>query len=122
MYVESGHLAADRGAVSIAGPMQILVAVAALERLHSGHPKVIRISAEDVDSLTEPKLDFESVCVEHEDLEWGKGEVGGKQEDGTAMGMAYDDEAHDACRRAPHQIQAAVAQDDAIFTIDGTGG
>ena len=61
-----------------------------------------------MDSLTEPKLDFESVCVEHEDLEWGKGEVGGKQEDGTAMGMAYDDEAHDTCRRAPHQIQAAV--------------
>jgi hypothetical protein len=40
MDVDGGHLAADRGAVSIAGPMYILVAVAALERLHSGHPEV----------------------------------------------------------------------------------
>jgi hypothetical protein len=34
------------------------------------------------------------------------------QEDGAAMGMAYDDEARDTCPRAPDQIQATVAQDE----------
>jgi hypothetical protein len=69
--------------------MWILVAVAALERLHSAHPKMVGIGAEDMHGLTEPELDSESIAVEHEDFEWGKSEVGGKQEDGAALGMAY---------------------------------
>ena len=82
---------------------------------------MVGISAEDVNRLTEPELDFESVPVQHKDLEWGQSEVGGKQEDGAAMGMAYDDEAHDTCRRAPDQIQATVAQGHVVFPIDRTG-
>src|ERR1035441_5918943 len=36
--------------------------------------------------------------------------------------MAYDDEAHQTCRRAPDQIQATIAQSDVVFAIDGAGG
>jgi len=66
--------------------------------------------------LTEPELDFESVSIEHEDLEWGKvrsvesrkmyrdaGVPSDRSSSLGGMGMAYDDEAHDTCRRAPHQ-------------------
>jgi hypothetical protein len=83
---------------------------------------MVGIGAEDVNGVTEPELDPESITIKHEDLKWGKGEVGGKQEDGTAIGMAYDDEAHHTCRRTPDQIQATVAQGDIVFAIDGTGG
>lgn len=51
---------------------------------------MVGIGAEDVNGVTESEFDSESITVEHEDLDWGKGEVGGKQEDDTAMGMAYD--------------------------------
>ena len=122
MGVECGHLAADCGAVSVAGPVEVLIAVTALERHHSAHPKVVGISAEDVHGLTEPELDSESITVEHEDLEWSKSKVGGKQEDGAAIRMAYDDEAHQTRRRAPDQIKATIAQGDVVFPIDGAGG
>ena len=74
-----------------------------------------------MNGVTEAELDSESISLEHEDLEWGKGEVGGKQEDGAAMGMANDDEAHQTCRWAPDQIQATVAQSDVVFPLNGTG-
>ena len=83
---------------------------------------MVSIGAEDMYGLTEPELDPESITIKHEDFEWDKGEVGGKQEDGTSMGMAYDDEAHQTRRRAPDQIQATVAQSDVVFAIDGAGG
>jgi len=106
MDMESGHLAADCGAVSVAGPVEVLIAVTALERLHSAHPKVVGISAEDVHGLTKPEFDSESISIEHEDFQWGKGEVCGKQEDGAAIRVAYDDEAHQTRRRTPDQIKA----------------
>ena len=121
MDVERTQLASDRGAVGIAGPVQVLVAVAALQWLHSAHPEVVGIGTQDVNGLTEPEFDSESVTVEHEDLEWGKCGVGGKQEDGAAMGMAHDHEAHDTCRRAPDQIQGTVAQGHVVFAVDGAG-
>jgi hypothetical protein len=64
----------------------------ALERFHSAHPKVVGICAQDVNSLTEPELDSESVTVDQEDVEWSECEILGKQEDSAAMGMAYDHE------------------------------
>ena len=94
MDVEGSHIAADGGVVTLAGAMEILVAVAAPERFHTAHPELVCIGAEDVNPPTEPELDFESVSIEHNDLEWGQDEVGGKQEDGAALRMAYDDEAN----------------------------
>jgi len=83
---------------------------------------MVGIRAEDVHGLTEPELDSESITIEHEDLEWVEGEVGGKQEDCAAQRMAYDDESHQTRCRAPDQIQATVAQSEVVLAIDGTGG
>jgi len=122
MDVEGGHLAADCGAIRVAGAMEILVAVATLEWLHSAHPEMVGIGAENVHGFAEPEFDSESITVKHEDFERSKGEVCGKQEDGAALGMAYDDEAHQTRRRAPDQIRATIAQGHVVFPIDGAGG
>ena len=51
----------------------------------------------------------------------GEGEIGGKQEDGTALRMAYDHEAHDARGRTPDHVQATIAQSDVVFPVDRAG-
>src|SRR5665213_1376878 len=95
--------------LGIAGAVQILVAITATQGFHPAHPEVIGIGAQDMNGLTKSQFDPEAVAVEQEYFERIEGEVCGKQENGAAMGMAYDHEADDARGRTPDQIQATIA-------------
>ena len=119
--MEGVDLGFDRGSIVVGCPVQILIAMASTEGLHSGHPEVVGVCPQDVDSLTETKFDSESVCVKDQDLQGFKGEVGGQKEDGAAQGMAYDHEPDHARSGPPDQIQAPVAQRDVVFPVNGAG-
>jgi hypothetical protein len=121
VQVKGVHLAVERGAVCITGTVQILVAIAPAERLHSAHPEMIGVGTQDVNGLTKSQFDPESIAVEHEDLEGREGEVGAEEKDRAAQGMTYDHETHDATGRTPDQIQTTVAQSYVVFTVDGAG-
>src|SRR5258708_30803631 len=108
-------LAANCSAVVIDGAVQILVAIAPAQRLHSAHPKMIGVGAQDMDSLTESQFDLEPVAIKQKYFEGSKGEVGGKEEDGTAMGMADDHETDETRSRTPEQIHRAGPERDVAF-------
>src|ERR1035437_726375 len=109
VVVKGGHLAAGGGPIGNAGGGGVTVGITATHRFHPAHPEVIGIGAQDMNGLTKSQFDPEAVAVEQEYFERIEGEVCGKQENGAAMGMAYDHEADDARCRTPDQIQATIA-------------
>jgi hypothetical protein len=87
--------------------MQILLAAAAVHRLHAGHPEVIGVGAQDMNGLAKAELDLEAVAIELQHLQRLEGKVRAEQEDGSACWVVNDDEAHDAGHGSPHEVQGA---------------
>ena len=116
-----GQFASNRGAVGIAGAVQVLIAIAPPQGLHALHPEVIAVGTEDMHGLAKAHLNPESVAVELKYFEGGEGEVRGEQKDRAAIRMANDDEADESANRSPHEVQTVVAQRHIAFAIDGTG-
>ena len=76
MDVISVELTSYLGAVAIRCPVQILIATATSDRLHVGHPEMIGMSPQDVDSLFESDLNFETESIKLQDLHGFECEVG----------------------------------------------
>ena len=119
--VVGGQLAANGGPVFVRGVVEVLLAVAPTQRLHGAHPEVVPVRSNDMDGLAEAQLDLEAVSVELNDLQRLQGEVRGEEKDGSPHRMVNEDEAHDAARRSPEQVQATVAQGHVLIPVDGTG-
>src|SRR5678815_3338961 len=98
--------------------MEVLVASAAANRLHVGHPEVIGVGAQDMNGLAKAEFDLESIPVELQDLQWLERKVRAEQEDGSARRMVNDHEAHDAGHGSPKEVQGAIAYEHAILAID----
>jgi hypothetical protein len=86
--VTGEHLAADQVSVALGLHVEVLVAGAAWDGSHELHPEVVGVAAEGVKGLTEADLDFETVAVEGDDLEWIEGGVGAEEDDASAGGVA----------------------------------
>jgi hypothetical protein len=108
MQVKGPHLSDGCGAICVAGPVQMLVAIATAQGLHSPHPEMVSVGTQHMHGLAESQLDSEPVAVQLEYLQRREGEVGRQQEDGAALGMADDHETHHAGGGTPDQVQTAV--------------
>src|SRR5580692_6325451 len=60
--------------------MQMLIAVAVMQRGHIHHPEMIREGSDQVDRLLEAVLDLEAQAVKINDVGSGQGKIGGHQQ------------------------------------------
>src|SRR5580692_6469618 len=88
--------------------MQMLIAVAVMQRGHIHHPEMIREGSDQVDRLLEAVLDLEAQAVKINDVGSGQGKIGGHQQ-ARAPGRVNDgDEADKSSGRTQHDIALAV--------------
>ena len=102
--------------------VDFLAFVVVAYRRHRLHPKVIGVSADDVQRLAKTDFDFESIPVKGDDIERAHGGVGTQQEQHAAGWMDDDDETSHASNGSPKQVDALVGQLDAAFAVNGAGG
>ena len=102
--------------------MEVLVAAAAAQRLHVGHPEVVAERTDQPHRLLERMLDFEAQAVEANDLDGRQGSIGAHQQAGASGGMDHRDEAHEPAGRAPQQVAYLILDDHLALAIDGTFG
>src|SRR6266496_4181845 len=122
MPLVSGELASDVRPVSLGLTLHILFAAAAVDGGHVLHPEVIRVSPHGVNGLLEADFDFESPAVEANNLQRVQGQIGAQQDQVSARRMTHPDKAHQLAQRAPEQVVTVIAEGDAGFPVDRTGG
>ena len=116
------QLAPDGVAVFGRRAMEVLVAAAAPQRLHVGHPEVVAERADQPHRLLERVFDLEAQAVEANDLDGCQGSVGAHQQAGASGGMDHRDEAHEPAGRAPQQVAYLILDDHLALAVDGTFG
>ena len=97
--------------------MQVLVAVAALQRFHVLHPEVVVERAEHLCSLLEPEFDLEPQTIQADDLDGLELEIRRHQDQSSAGRVLDQHKAHEPSGRSPQQIAAAHAYQDALFIV-----
>src|ERR671910_2076085 len=83
---------------------------------------MIGVGAQPVNRLSEADLDLEAMAVDLDDFEGLERDVGGQEEDDSAVGMLDEDEADDSADGPPEEIRHAITEGDAVLAIDGAGG
>ena len=75
--------------ISVGGAFSVQVLIAGLVRAgrHAGHPEVIGIGSEGIESLFEGDFDFESESVDSKDVQGGEGQIGGHEDFGSMLGV-----------------------------------
>src|ERR1039457_5936982 len=74
-----------------------------------------------MEGLLEGDLDLESQAIDADDIQGGQGQVRAHQQDGTAKGMEYHDEADEDADGTPQQVGGPEAEDHVLLAIDGAG-
>src|SRR5437879_5242859 len=98
--------------------VQVLVALAPLQRGHGVHPKMISVGTQGVNGLPEARLNLEAPGVEADDVQWAHAQVGTEQDQAPAAGVDDPDEANRQPQGTPKQIAAVVAQGDLALVVE----
>src|SRR6202007_759216 len=101
--------------------MQMLIAVAVMQRGHIHHPEMIREGSDQVARLLEGVLDHAAQGVKMNAVGTDQGKSG-EQQQARAPGRVNDgDEADKSSGRSPYQIADAITQHDIALAVDWTG-
>ena len=101
MTVVGGEFPTDLIAVLGGLAMEVLVTGPARAWCHGGHPEVITVCADGVDSLFERHFDLESNSIELDDLDGSEAQVRAKKYFASPVWMNDPDEADEAANRSP---------------------
>ena len=102
--------------------MDLLVAAAAPDGPHVLHPKVVSVSSDGVDGLFEAHFNFEPPAIEADYVQRVQSQIGAEQDQVAARRVIDPDKADQLAQGAPEQVVAQIAEGNARFSINRTGG
>src|SRR5215471_8809052 len=98
--------------------MKILIAVAAAQRHHTLHPKMVGEWADQANGLFEAMLDFEAQTIKTNDVDGTQRKIRAHQQKRPSGG---GHEANELSGRAPQQVANTIAKHDLVLTVNRTG-
>src|SRR4051794_27141781 len=101
--------------------MRTTVAHAALLWIHGPHPEVTRLAAQNMQCRLESDFYFYAPAIEPDDVQRCQPKIGARQKAAAAPRMISQDEALDLSKRAPDQIDAAIADRHIRLAVERTG-
>lgn len=102
--------------------VDVLIAGVIGNGFHRLHPEVISIGTDNVNGVSETEFDFEAIAVDGDDIEWGERDIGGHEKEESTGGVFDDHETHEASDRSPKKVDAAIADEHVLLSVDRTEG